>query len=430
MKRLLPICAALLLALTACTPPADPSPSPGGVQMPSAAESPVPSQGLTVRTDWSKLEPRPDPLPRVGSRWYADYTADLIPREDYGELIPYAGLRLLDDWPASTGCLYGLMTTDGAAVTDPVFSSVSRAGYGGGVLPLLVLRKGDPTLDDNWDPAMLAVAAADGSWVTGYDYRCCRASQQGLLLLTKERLTAMGADGQILHSYSPEEMGLSQKEFDRLFSDVLSYEGVGGTWCGDYISLDWMDDSTTAVRLYQLSTGELTAMGHDEWNDYYAAQSGDSSWEWTAGNGSTTLTRGGESHVIPHSTPDGWVEVQGDLVLFSNSCAVYTLDGKEILPPRDHASVSWMRDALGDGGLLAVTDYSGESIIITYYRPDGTPVPLPILDGWQDTMGTRWYRQAGLVGGLIELLDWNTASYYDLDTGECVFRTYLGYEGE
>ena len=240
----------------------------------------------------------------------------------------------------------------------------------------------------------------------------------------------MGADGQILHSYSPEEMGLSQEEFDRLFSDVLSYEGVGGTWCGDYISLDWTDDSTTAVRLYQLSTGELTTMGYDEWNDYYAAQSGDSAWEWTAGNGGTTLTRGGESHVIPHSTPDGWVEVQGDLVLFSNSCAVYTLDGKEILPPRDHASVSWMRDALGDGGLLAVTDYSGESIIITYYRPDGTPVPLPMLDGWQDTMGTRWYRQAGLVGGLIELLDWNTASYYDLDTGECVFRTYLGYEGE
>ena len=261
------------------------------------------------------------------------------------------------------------MTADGAAVTDPVFSSVSRAGYDGGALPLLVLRKGDPALDDNWDPAMLAVAAADGSWVTGYDYRCCRASQQGLLLLTKERLTAMGADGQILHSYSPEEMGLSQEEFDRLFSDVLSYEGVGGTWCGDYISLDWTDDSTTAVRLYQLSTGELTTMGYDEWNDYYAAQSGDSAWEWTAGNGGTTLTRGGESHVIPHSTPDGWVEVQGDLVLFSNSCAVYTLDGKEILPPRDHASVSWMRDALGDGGLLAVTDYSGESIIITYYRP-------------------------------------------------------------
>ena len=54
MKRLLPICAALLLALTACTPPAEPSPGPGGVQTPRAAESPVPSQGLTVRTDWSK----------------------------------------------------------------------------------------------------------------------------------------------------------------------------------------------------------------------------------------------------------------------------------------------------------------------------------------------------------------------------------------
>ena len=88
MKRLLPICAALLLALTACTPPAEPSPGPGGVQTPRAAESPVPSQGLTVRTDWSKLEPRPDPLPRVGSRWYADYTADLIPGRTTGNSSP------------------------------------------------------------------------------------------------------------------------------------------------------------------------------------------------------------------------------------------------------------------------------------------------------------------------------------------------------
>ena len=57
MKRLLTICAALLLALTPAPLQADPIPSPGGVQMPSAAGVPRPSQGLTVRTDWSKLEP-------------------------------------------------------------------------------------------------------------------------------------------------------------------------------------------------------------------------------------------------------------------------------------------------------------------------------------------------------------------------------------
>ena len=61
-----------------------------------------------------------------------------------------------------------------------------------------------------------------------------------------------------------------------------------------------------------------------------------------------------------------------------------------------------------------------------YYRADGTP--LEELTAKDD--GTKWYAQTGLVGGLIEVLDLNTASYYDLDTMECVFRTYLGYEAD
>ena len=34
------------------------------------------------------------------------------------------------------------------------------------------------------------------------------------------------------------------------------------------------------------------------------------------------------------------------------------------------------------------------------------------------------------MDGFVEALDWNTASYYNLETWECMFQTYLNYEGD
>ena len=113
MRRQLPVLL-LALLLTACA----------GTQVPEE----MPEPGVQVHTDWSHLGERAEPLPTVGGRWYADYTDRLIPRKDYGMLIPYAGLRLQDHWPAMDGCLYGLMTRDGRVVTDPVYSRASRPG--------------------------------------------------------------------------------------------------------------------------------------------------------------------------------------------------------------------------------------------------------------------------------------------------------------
>ena len=60
----------------------------------------------------------------------------------------------------------------------------------------------------------------------------------------------------------------------------------------------------------------------------------------------------------------------------------------------------------------------------TYYRADGTP--LPQLTHY----GDNWYDAVTLAGGLIGEIGLNTASYYDLDTLVCVFRTTLGYESD
>ena len=86
---------ALCLLLSACA--SEPAPQrpeeEANLPVPEAPEPPPPEEpeGITVYTDWSKLEER-EALPEpIGSRWYEDYTGELLPREDYGPLIPYAG---------------------------------------------------------------------------------------------------------------------------------------------------------------------------------------------------------------------------------------------------------------------------------------------------------------------------------------------------
>ena len=70
----------LALALLAgCQQPAVESPSP----VPSPDASPAPSYQVT--THWDALNERPTPLVQ---RRYEGYTDDLIPADDYGQLVP------------------------------------------------------------------------------------------------------------------------------------------------------------------------------------------------------------------------------------------------------------------------------------------------------------------------------------------------------
>lgn len=365
-RAVLPAVTTLCLLLCACTPKSPAPTLPGGV---------------VVRTDWEQLGEREEPPRCVGTRWYEDYTDRLIPRKDYGPLIPYAGLRLMDDWPANDGCLYGLMTQEGAAVTDPVYSEVYRPGsYNSSgrwqTFPLLILKQGDPQADpQSVDPALCAVAAADGSWCTPFDYRAVRSNDQGLLLFQPDGITVMGPDGVVHRVWTVAEMGISQEDFDSVLSDVMWGYGWGGERQGDYMALGWESDNMDALlRCFDLVSGAVTALTQDEW---YA------------------LPEGG---VIPQPDPDPAVPDA-------------TRKADRLLG----------HDA---PGLLERMDYSDTGLTYTYYREDGTPLPQFTLRNWQ------WYEQVNVVGGLIEVLDRNTASYYGLDTLECRFRTYLNYEGD
>ena len=369
MKRLL---IPVLLCLTLCACMAKPS-QPAAA--PPAEPSPAEESSSGVYTDWSKLGERESLPEAVGSRWDEGDTDELIPREDYGPLIPYAGLRLMDDWPSMSGCLYGLMTREGAVVTDPVYSSVSCPnGFGREgpfTLPLLVLKQGDETAgEDSWDPAAYAVAARDGSWCTPFDYCGYTQDERGLLLFRRDSVTVMDPDGKIQRVWTMGEMGISQEAFDSMLDHISWGEGVSGERTGEKMTVDWVQNGEyNRFLCFNLVTGVLQEVPEEEFYDGY---------------------------------PD-WEE-----------------------PSSPVPDAYFQQDALlgpGAPGLLAESDYSGDSAVVTYYRQDGTPLP-------QLTHNGRWYKQVNLLDGLVEVLDWNTASYYDLETWECVFRTYLNYEGD
>lgn len=166
MKHAIALGLALALLLTGCKAPA---PDPSGP--PEAAESLSP-----VYADWSRLTPY-EALERAEVYPRRDGPHDaLLPAPDYGPLVPFPGAATTTVWYAGervTSYLYGLMTLEGEAVVDPVYSSVTLlTRWNGGdtpdPLPYMVLTRYTGEKDPETGEAVFrsALAARDGGWVT------------------------------------------------------------------------------------------------------------------------------------------------------------------------------------------------------------------------------------------------------------------------
>lgn len=321
----------------------------------------------------------PKIVPQVGARLSEGYMGELKAADDYGLLVPYAGRRLMDDWPAATGCLYGLMTLDGVAVTDAVYSNVYYPSYYENYerhpLPVLVLMQGEASNEIEGFAPSYTVAAADGSWIMEEQYSVVSANRHGLLLFGDDTLTVTDTAGNVTQKISYQEMGLSDEEAGRMISGIMwGYDTVGSRR-GERIATAWTDeDNNQNIRYYDLSTGER---GEMTWDAFYDLE---------------------EDNTDDYEKP------------------VYAVENAN--PVVD--------EALGSDapGLLSVYDADENGVVLRYYRDDGTPIESLTMHG------EKWYRQIALRGGLIEVLDLNTASYYDLETMDCVFETYLGYEAD
>lgn len=94
-------------------------------------------------------------------------TDELMPRADYGTLIPYHGANTPEGAP-----LYGLLTLDGEAVTKPVYTLIDRGSQADIRTPreFFLLSK-TPCNDDGDFVGPFALAASDGSWCTDFQYK-------------------------------------------------------------------------------------------------------------------------------------------------------------------------------------------------------------------------------------------------------------------
>lgn len=317
----------------------------------------VAEEGYVSLMDFDVKEHQIRPL--VGGRWYEEYTDHLITGEDYGTLIPYAGERHAQGMEVDDGCLYGLMTRDGRVVVDPVYTSVQ--GFG----TLLALS----VADENGDQR-LAIAAIDGSSVTGFDYIYCRENSGGLLLYGSDSITLMDHDGNIVSVMTPEEMGITDDDYDLLGADLKEY-GWGGDWIGGIISICLTGSDGDRILTYDYVNHKLDELDIDDWIEFVSA------------------------HTPEYQDPEPVVP--------------------DALPIYDRIL------GMDAPFIFMATDL--DSWQTSYYRGDGS-----LIEGISHDFGDEI--SVSLVGGLVEVLDVSYSNYYDPDTMECVFRAYLGFEPE
>ncbi len=177
MKKLLCLLlAALMLAAAGC-----------GKNTAETSEVSDTSAGVAVHVDYSKLTPY-DP-PEETYTLHEGYTKGegLQARDDYGALIEYCGKESIE-----TGLnrevlyLYGLVSSKGELVTDPIYQTI---GYAGG---FLVLDRPNPAFANQFDAprCFVTLAAPDGSWVRELDD--CRECYTG-----KEYMIALSMDNSV-----------------------------------------------------------------------------------------------------------------------------------------------------------------------------------------------------------------------------------------
>lgn len=141
---------------------------------------------------------------------------ELIPREGCGTLIPYIGRRDSNRWPYWTGCVYGLMTTDGKAVTAPCFSWVNTQGG-----KYLILT--EAAADKN-GRKQIFTAAAGGSWVSDKRYMHYSMCENGYTAFIDEeyRITVVDNEGRELGSRDLLEY-MDKTEVDSLILDEQQF---------------------------------------------------------------------------------------------------------------------------------------------------------------------------------------------------------------
>ena len=366
----------------------------------------------------------------AGQPWDGDWSG-LTPLAEPEPVTPYAGVRLGDRWPSTTGCLYGLMTLEGKAVTPPVYSSIQRLSWHdmftgeSRQMEAWAFRQGSGE-DSPWNGPASAytLAAGDLSWIYPGTWRQVIPGPGFFLLLGEAHMDIVSEDGELLRrwDYGAEEL---EACLPQLTSDY--FEGYEGSITGDALVIwsDWPE-----VLLFHLGDGSLETTTAQELNDREPIVEN----HWTAEKTETgcRLTRGEETLELPVPALPGYVYLWGDLVIFEQKARVFRRDGTEILPVetygdrRDVGSFGRLLGWMEEGDLLVVHTYADPIVTSYFIRFDGSVLEVQA----EQKLGMEDLLSITLDGNILGIVERSRASYYRVDTGECVFRIPLPFEAD
>ena len=202
-----------------------------------------------VRADWSALTPYV--AEKDSYSYFSPYAgkSGLAPNPNYGPLLPYIGAEMsVSGYVMDVIPLYGLVTTDGRVVTDPIYTEIITTYE-----PFLLLYRASQT-DVH---TRVTVAARDGSWTRDAgDWR------EFVPLDTpgRPRLAISDADGSVVVL---EADGSVSAEFSR--ETLSSFMGMDYMW-GDPV-IGYIEGAALDYE-----HGYLTAAFYDEdspWGNYW-----------------------------------------------------------------------------------------------------------------------------------------------------------------
>lgn len=188
----------------------------------------------------------------VYGRWYKEHTDRLIPRKDYGELVPFLGsikefeitqadFIMPGDIPR-TVCKYGLATTDGRIVVDAVFDFINyyKLDNGKSIIFMSSHINGGQ-MEGGIDKGF--VAASDGSWIIGADNSFVSSTTEGMIVVVRhESYSFVGASAHSsVYDYSGkllfEKEGSVERFSEGLAAVTIETYGSNGEYysTGEYI---------------------------------------------------------------------------------------------------------------------------------------------------------------------------------------------------
>lgn len=453
--------ALLFLLLAGCGGPAAGSPSVSPDAAPSPSETAVPSPtsppAPPVAVHWDALGERE--LPLSTAKRLSDGPLDDFAPGRYGAVTPYIGSEQAvaydygEEEPThyETHYLYGLCTTGGTILTDPVFNHVYRLSCydllddTSQALPVWAVTRTmySPDDADDWDRGYynaVGFLAADGSWYTGCRFR---SGVSNTIVVGRDSVLVMEdqdnavlisvSDGSELARYSPYDfIGPDDPNgvAEWLFSDGLNW---GMLSCyGDYFYCDpimsggafegepiWIDGATGEfLDEAPMEVPEYTYTGHYTFDGgWYDGDNGDQFAE--GGDLVLHLDDGTEKTIHLTGEQGQLYSVSADHLLFWRSAE----DGSAVYVLTDH-DLNVLRTVRGG------MDFYSDSVTNRRY-----PVCYEILDedAWlcrytildsqgRDLVSSLSYFQAN--DGLVPVVDERTYRLVDLSGGSCreVFR--------